>query len=232
MSFQNYTYLLVDLFCILVPFIASFYPKHSFLKEWKYFLPANLTVAFIFLIWDYLFTEVGIWGFNPNYLTGIYLGNLPIEEILFFVCIPYAVVFTYFAIKYLFAKNWLAPKVHFITGSLIVVFISIGLYFYNRLYTSITLISTGIYLLVLLVKQKDISWIYFSYLLIIPFFLASNGVLTGSWIDEPIVWYNNAENMGLRMGTIPIEDSVYGFLLVLMNIQLYESIKRRQKKDR
>ncbi|MBS2096920.1 lycopene cyclase domain-containing protein [Carboxylicivirga linearis] len=222
--------MLVDLFCILVPFIASFYPKHSFYKEWKYFLPANLAVAFFFLIWDYLFTEAGIWGFNPDYLTGIYLGNLPIEEILFFICIPYAVVFTYFAIQYLFAKNWLTPKVHFITGLLVVVFISIGLYFYNRLYTTITLISTGIYLLVLLVKRKDISWIYFSYLLIIPFFLASNGVLTGSWIDEPIVWYNNAENMGLRIGTIPIEDSVYGFLLVLMNIQLYEFIKKGKKK--
>lgn len=63
---------------------------------------------------------------------------------------------------------------------------------------------------------------YITYLCIIPFFLVSNGLLTGSWIDEPIVWYNDLENMAQRIGTIPIEDSIYGFLLVMSNLLLFD----------
>lgn len=71
---------------------------------------------------------------------------------------------------------------------------------------------------------------YLSYLLIfLGPFLIVNGILTGSFIDEPVVWYNNSENFSIRVLTIPIEDFVYGFLLYLMNVTLYESYLSKQK---
>ena len=108
---KQYTYLLIDLGCLLIPFIFSFYHKKPFFKEWKYFLPANIFISVLFIIWDVLFTYLKIWGFNSEYLIGINILNLPIEEILFFISIPYACVFTYYAISHLI-KFKKPSKVH------------------------------------------------------------------------------------------------------------------------
>ena len=64
--------------------------------------------------------------------------------------------------------------------------------------------------------------------LLIPFFFV-NGILTGSGLQEPVVWYNNAENSGIRLFTIPVEDVFYGFELILLNIFLYEYFKSKNK---
>ncbi len=223
---KSLTYLLVDFGCIIIPFIASFYPKHAFYKEWKYFFPANLFVALLFLVWDYFFTEAGIWGFNPDYLTGIYIGNLPIEEVLFFIAIPYACTFTYFALKYLIKNNPLAKYQKLISVFLIATLTVSGIYSIGQWYTSLTFLLAAAYISFLYFRKINLSYHYLAYFAILPFFFLSNGLLTGSFIDEPIVWYNNAENFGIRLFTIPMEDSIYGLLLILLNIDLYEIIKQ------
>lgn len=68
---------------------------------------------------------------------------------------------------------------------------------------------------------------YFAYLFVlIPFFIV-NGILTGSFIDEPIVWYNNEENLNIRLGTIPVEDAFYGLLLILNSIVIAEMLETK-----
>ena len=47
-------------------------------------------------------------------------------------------------------------------------------------------------------------------------FITVNGILTGSLTEKPIVWYNEDQIIGWRIGTIPIEDSVYNMLLVVL----------------
>jgi lycopene cyclase domain-containing protein len=51
-------------------------------------------------------------------------------------------------------------------------------------------------------------------------------VLTGTGIEAPVVWYNNAENLGIRLGTIPIEDIGYAFTMIFGNILLIERFKK------
>jgi len=222
---KQYTYLLIDLGCIIIPLIASFYSKHSFFKEWKYFFPANILVGSLFLTWDYYFTEIGVWGFNPNYLTGLYFFNLPLEEVLFFICIPYACTFTYFALKHLLKAPIPASIHRWISALLIVVSIQVSYTFYPNWYTCSTFILLGIWIVVTLFLSVNQTLPYLAYLLILPFFFMSNGILTGSLLEEPIVWYNDNENLGIRMFTIPIEDTFYGLLLIIMNINIYEWIK-------
>ena len=223
---KPYTYLLVNFTCIIIPFLASFYPKHAFYKSWKPFFKGSSIVALVFIVWDYFFTEFGIWGFNSEYLTGNYMGNLPIEEILFFFCIPYACVFTYFAFQYLIIKNPLEKIQNIITNILIIFLLLIAIINLGKLYTSITFFSTALFLIYIKLKKKDLSFHYLSYLLILPFFFISNGILTGSFFVDPIVWYNDTENLGIRFFNIPVEDSIYGMLLVFLNIELYEYFKR------
>ncbi len=224
----SYTYLLIDLACISIPFIASFYSKHAFYKEWKYFFPANLIVAVFFLIWDYFFTEAGIWGFNPTYLTGIYLTNLPIEEILFFICIPYACTFTYFAFTYLIPRHPFDKIQQYINYFLISILLIVGIFSFGRWYTSLTFILTALYLAYLAYTKVNLSYQYMAYIAILPFFFMSNGLLTGSYLESPIVWYNDMENLGFRLWTIPVEDSMYGLLLIFMNIHLYLYFKHKK----
>ncbi|MCF8303554.1 MAG: lycopene cyclase domain-containing protein [Bacteroidales bacterium] len=224
-----YTYLLINVFSILIPFIASFDKRLDFVGKWKYFFPAMfLTMAF-FIAWDVLFTHWGIWGFNPRYLTGIEVINLPLEEWLFFFTIPYACVFTYEALNYLVKKDYFGPASGIITHVLIAGLIILAVVNYHRMYTMVTFSLTAIFLALhfYVFNSRYLGRFYFSYLIVlIPFFIV-NGILTGSFIEEEVVWYNNAENLSIRMFTIPVEDSVYGLLLILMNVTIYERLKGR-----
>jgi len=82
----------------------------------------------------------------------------------------------------------------------------------------------------MLIKKTNLSFHYLSYIFILPFFFLSNGILTGSFLVEPIVWYNDAENLGIRLFNIPIEDSIYGLLLIFLNIDLFEYFGFKNKK--
>ena len=82
---SHYTYLVLDIASVLFPLALSFDKKVAFYKLWKYLFPAMVISGAFFILWDVLFTAQGVWGFNPKYITGINVFNLPIEEVLFFV---------------------------------------------------------------------------------------------------------------------------------------------------
>jgi len=227
---QKYLYLAIDFFSILFPFIFSFYKKSNFSKKWKYLLPAIAGPALFFILWDEWFTQMGVWGFNPRYLTGIYLYSLPIEEILFFICIPYACVFTYEAVNYLIVWRMSRRQQDIITDILAGLLFLLGVLFFDRWYTGVTFILTSIFLNLhrWIWKSDYLGRFYIAFIFIlIPFFI-TNGILTGTGIEEQVVWYNDAENLGIRMGTIPIEDTFYGMLLLLMNVSLFEYLQKKK----
>ncbi len=182
-----------------------------------------LIVAALFIAWDVIFTRIGVWGFNDNYLAGVTLINLPVEEWLFFITVPYACVFIYDCIKAYF-PGWTfgdgGRKLAFILG---VILITVGVSNYDKLYTSVTFTGLAVFLFVsYFLKAGFLGRFFISYLIILVPFLIVNGVLTGSGIEEHIVWYDHSQNLDFRILTIPVEDAFYGMWLILGNVSLYE----------
>ncbi len=104
-----------------------------------------------------------------------------------------------------------------------------GIYFKRNLYTSSTFVSLSVLLLFLkyIVKINWLGKLVMIYpVLLIPFFIV-NGILTGTGIAQPVVWYNNAEILRIRLFTIPLEDVFYGFELILLNVFFYEYFKSK-----
>lgn len=221
---MNYLYLIINFGSVIIPLIFSFHPKLSFYKKWAQAWPAILIVALAFIAWDIEFTKRGIWGFNEKYLSGIYIANLPLEEVLFFICIPYACLFTYHCLKLLIKNNYIENYINTITITLILLLAIFAFVYCDKAYTSLTFFLLCLLLLFLFIKKnKWLGLFYISYLvLLIPFFVV-NGILTGTMLSEPIVWYNNHENMNIRILTIPLEDFFYGKLMILSNVFLFET---------
>lgn len=223
---EQYTYLLINFCSLLVPFILSFESRIGYYKKWKYLFPAMTATAVFFIVWDSIFTANAVWGFNPKFVTGISLFSLPLEEILFFFCIPYSSIFAYEALGLIKLKVE-SQKSKVISLLLFVVCVTGIILFYDKAYTFYTCLFLGIFLLLQLlwIKGSYLGRFYFAYLVILIPFTIVNGLLTGSWIGEPVVWYNNEENLGIRFLTIPVEDVFYGMLMLGMSVSIYESLK-------
>lgn len=226
----KYTYLIIDLGAIIVPFIFSFHRKIKFSSHFKPFIASNLIVSAAFIIWDILFTKSGVWNFNNNYVLGFYIVNLPVEEVLFFICIPFSSVFTYHCFKLFFnAEKFISRKT--ISIVLIVLMITLTFFQFHKQYTATccTLLACLLLIIDFGLKSKWLNNFYLMYLaILLPFFIV-NGILTGTGLDEPIVSYNNEENIGFRLLTIPIEDVFYGMLLLLANTLFYELFSKAKQ---
>ncbi len=223
-------YLILNLVSISIPFLCSFDKRMPFFKYWQYLFPSILVTGFIFIAWDVYFTKLGVWGFNPSYHSDLIILGLPLEEWLFFFCIPYACVFTHYSLIYFFPEKFYSPKgIKTISYSLIFIFIILGLENTDKLYTSSTFFLTSIILMYsVYYKQNTLRYFYWTFLImLIPFFIV-NGILTGFGIPDEVVWYNNNENLGIRMFTIPVEDTFYGFSLILLNILIIDFLKEKR----
>jgi len=232
---MKYLYLWINIASFVVPFIFSFHPKLKFYKKWKSLFPAIFIMMAFFIPWDVFFTENGFWGFNDIYISGIKIANLPIEEWLFFICIPYACLFTHYSLLHFFPKFSFSKKT---TSVLYVILITILLvvlfYNYDKWYTALNF-SYAIILLGLVFNydRKTLSvFLPTFFVVLFPFYIV-NGILTGSWIEQQVVWYDNTQNLGIRVGTIPIEDSIYalGMLLTVFVLTEYFESRKATKED-
>jgi lycopene cyclase domain-containing protein len=220
-------YSILLLCSIIVPLALSFDKKLQFYKQWKYLIPSIAVVALFYILFDIYFTKLGVWGFNSRYHSSIVFFKLPLEEWLFFIVIPYASIFLHDSVVLYFNKvrtsNTLAK---YISVSLILIsLLLVGLNFEKAYTTYIFSLLILVLLFSFFDKTNVINSFYCTFLVILIPFIIVNAILTGSFIDEPVVWYNNSENLGIRFLTIPVEDFGYAFSLILFNLLLRNKLK-------
>ena len=221
----RFTYLLIDLSALLVPFLFSFHPRLKFYKHWSALFSAIILTAILFVPFDMYFTKIKVWGFNPVYISGYEVDNLPLEELFFFICIPYSCIFTYHCLSAL-VKELPSKTMDIFTGLLIGICALLIAVFRNHAYTlfAFALLAVLLFIAQFVVKVTWLTRFYFTYEILLLPFLIVNGLLTGTGLKAPIVWYNNVENMNLRIWTIPIEDIFYGMSMVLLNLLIYKKL--------
>jgi lycopene cyclase domain-containing protein len=223
-------YLILNLGSILVPLLASFHPRLKFYKKWKSLAIAMIITNLLFITWDVYFTKIGVWGFNDSYYLGYSIFGLPIEEWLFFICIPYSCVFMHYALLELFPKLSFSEKCgKWITTVIFLLFTICLIINYNKWYPLVNYSLAIVLLLFVYLKNKTLLFQYYKtfIVMLIPFIIV-NGILTGTGIVDEIVWYNNFENMGIRFLTIPIEDITYAFTLILLNLFIVDYLQKKQ----
>ena len=158
--------------------------------------------------------------------------KIAVVVVLFFVAVPFACMFIYEVINLFFPWTDRGQKWPRVTAWILLVTAALGAAaFAERAYPALTFALTALALA--LVLRYRVSWLgpFFRgwAISLVPFFLI-NGVLTGTGLDEPVVWYNNQENMGIRLGTIPAEDAFYGMFMMLLYTSAVEWHRTRSKK--
>jgi len=223
----KFTYLLINLITVLFPLLLSFDKKVQFHKSWRFIWPGMIISGLAFLFWDSYFTAKGVWAFNPKYITGIKILQLPIEEVLFFLTVPFACLFIYACLNY-YIKWVINIRLTRIISNLVIIFsIVILIFYHHRIYTRVTftLVAFMVILLQFIYKVHWLNRFYMAWLVCLIPFYAINGILT----SLPVVMYNNAENLGRSIGSIPIEDHFYCMALLLMNVAFFEYFRHKSK---
>lgn len=219
-------YLLLNILVISVPLLLSFEKKLHFYKKLPYYFISILIISSVYIIWDIIATARGDWGFNPEYLIGVKIFNLPLEELLFFITVPYGIIFLYET--FLFYTPTAKP-LHINLNIFVAIGIfltTVSIFFYTQSYTLYVIISVGAFFIIapFTAKQllKSIRFWQFMLISFIPFFVM-NYVLT----SLPIVTYGKNAIFGFRITSIPIEDFLYSFSLLSFYILTYTLAKEK-----
>ncbi|UCD15391.1 MAG: lycopene cyclase domain-containing protein [Candidatus Omnitrophota bacterium] len=94
-------YSIVLLLSGIIPFVLSFWPP---LKFWRNLSSLFYTIGLILVIfasWDIFATFRHHWFFRHDAVWKARIINLPLEEVMFFIVIPFCCIFTWEAINYI-----------------------------------------------------------------------------------------------------------------------------------
>ncbi|MBO6517921.1 MAG: lycopene cyclase domain-containing protein [Bacteroidia bacterium] len=220
------------IFSLLGPLLYSFKRPVYFVNRWKDVVVASLAMMAIFVPWDIAFTAKGVWYFNHDYTIGMDVWHLPLEEWMFFLVIPFACVFVYEVMNHMVRINIREAVLPFFYVTYGLITFILSFVFHDQVYTLVACgLAAALSLTAAFLKPSWSGKFLRMYIVIWIPFLIVNGILTGAVTKNPVVGYNAQEIIGLRIHTIPVEDSIYNFSMLFIVVAVYEYLKSRRLKN-
>lgn len=219
---RNFLYLFINLLIFLPVFILSLKTDVKPHRHIRGLLVGYLLVSLPFIVWDIWATSQGHWGFNSQYVTGVSLFGMPIEEYLFFITVPFAMIYVWGVIKKFVADgstNILLPLLilGLAMGSSVWLLISQWSNGYTR-FAAVAMLITVIFTVMSRLAFTKRFWAF--QLLLLGLFLIFNSVLTGL----PIVTYGSDAIIGFRIGDIPLEDFYFNFAFINLFLLVFNRV--------
>lgn len=98
---DRFQYLLLMGACLAITLPLEFVFRARVYRRPRRLLRAMAAPVALFVVWDLIAIARGHWGFADDYVTGWTLpGDLPVEELTFFLVIPVCALLTFEASRY------------------------------------------------------------------------------------------------------------------------------------
>ncbi|OYN94565.1 lycopene cyclase domain-containing protein [Enemella evansiae] len=101
---DRFQYLLLMAGCLLITLPLEFVLRARVYRRPLRLLLAMLPVLVVFIAWDVLGILRNHWSYNPRFVTGIQLGVMPLEELVFFIVVPICGLLSYEAVGYVLTR--------------------------------------------------------------------------------------------------------------------------------
>lgn len=96
---MRFLYLLLLLACVLGTLPLELVLRARVYARPRRWLLALAPVVAVFSVWDAWAIHVGHWSYDRGQVTGWRIGDLPVEELAFFVVIPTCAILTFEAVR-------------------------------------------------------------------------------------------------------------------------------------
>ncbi|AOP54811.1 lycopene beta-cyclase subunit alpha [Brevibacterium aurantiacum] len=93
-----FEYLLLMGACLLITLPLELLFSARVYRRPKLLIGSLIPIILIFSLWDIIAIDRDHWTYNQQFVTGIHIGNLPLEELVFFIVIPICALLSYEAV--------------------------------------------------------------------------------------------------------------------------------------
>lgn len=224
---MNYTYLLIDLGLLLFSIFLFSIKQLNFAKNSKFIILAVLINLFAFSVPTEFLTQLKVIVFNPPYLTGLTLWELPVEELLISLVLPLSGLAIYLYLNVRFPDNTYEKYSLAVSNIMLGICIAMIYFGHQKLYT----LFTFAILLVFIVYIEYVNRIRFMYrfyraflVSLILFYLVFETLTS-----IPVLQYNAKETLDFNVFHLPFESQFYFMGMLLLTVWLFELFKSRAR---
>ncbi len=207
----------------------SFGKRIRFIKIWKPAMIASSIIVAITCTMSVFLTHYGIIGVNQDFTLGLFIFSIPIEEILFYFSFSFFVIFIYELSKLWYKQRGFKILNHSIRIIIALFMLYIvctdtsGYYTITVLcLTTASIIAWGIF--------GNLNKIGITIILCILPYIITRLILIGELGSSFPIWHDESQQHSIQIGTLPLEEILDGFSLIVASIVTFEIIQKMRLK--